>query len=460
MSSICDEQSAAIGCPETLKLAKLHWLILKSSSLMDDLCTETVPDPRASVLGFRQYRSTRFADEVGRDEIEWWINQKERDLAAFSERSSIALEAAQVLKDSIAKLKGIDPSSYEGLLSTLRAFVEAHTSEIDTLYNYVQWLYSRDKRAPSLLFTYKVWGTTRRSDRTVSLSNSETPEDEDPEVLRALQEIVMGVSNDTRRTIDSVRLQLSYELFESMSDDEECDGVEVTVPPEWLLQRTTWNIVEECVTYFTFIRDSLRDIENEIGKREARENVINSDFFWRSFVVKAIKSRKVETQLWDFKETLTMWRAQKGDARRDARVTFAEEIASFANADGGCLIVGISNGREVIGISETDCEKESRIKSAHDALAGHLAYPRKIFHLKQVLISDKLGVDKLCLIVAVARACEVVAVKDCEGRYTYPIRHGTGSSNGDLEKLRQARRHEKNDSFDFLTELKQFVRDN
>ena len=155
-----------------------------------------------------------------------------------------------------------------------------------------------------------------------------------------------------------------------------------------------------------------------------------------------------------------MWHAQKGDARRAAKVTFAEDVASFANADGGCLIVGVGNGREVVGIAGTDSEKEARIKSAHDALTEHLQYPRKIYHLKQVLIPDNSGVEKLCLIVAVARACEAVAVKDWAGRYTYPVRHGTGTAKGDVRKLRQIRRHDKNDNFDFLAVLKQFVRDN
>jgi len=174
-----DEQHPTIPSPAALKLAKIHWYVLKSSSLMDELCCETVPEPIDGLFTFREYRSTNFGKEVGRDEIDWWINQKEANLDVFVQRSKAALEAAQILKLAATKLKGTDPDSYEELLTTLMAFTEGHSPQIDTLYDYVRWLYSRDRLAPSILFTYKVWGTTRRSDRTVTLSSfAETPEDE------------------------------------------------------------------------------------------------------------------------------------------------------------------------------------------------------------------------------------------------------------------------------------------
>jgi hypothetical protein len=428
---------------------------------MDSLCYETVEKQSESPIAFKSSRITPFGKEVGRDEIDWWINRKEDDIDCFCQRSKSALDAAQTLKEAVVKLKKAEPDSYEELLTTLRKVAETHSAQIDVLYDYTKWLYDRNKLAPDILFTYKVWGSTRRGDRTISLTDTaETPEGENPCKLNALTEIALGVSARGLRKIDQAYIEIGCEIYESVAGSEEHGEIEIAVPVERVLRRATQMISDECVIYFTFLRDSLRDILNKIGKREDRENLISSDTFWRSFVSKAIISGKVETQLWDFKQTLIMWHSPKGNERRRAKVTFAEEVASFANADGGCLIVGVSNQREVMGIAEAERDREDRIKTAHDALVDHLEYPRVIYHLQQVLIPDGDGADKLCLIVVVARACGPVGVKDGEGRYTYPVRHGTGTAKGNPEQLRAARMHDKNDQFNFLADLTQFVRDN
>jgi hypothetical protein len=456
-----DEQHVALRSPATLKLGQLHWYLLRCSKLMDSLCYEIVEKPSESPVKVKSSRLTPIGEVVGRDEIDWWINAKEDDLDDFCQRSKNALDAAQALKEAVVKLKGMEPASYEELLTTLRGFAEMHSAQIDVIYDYARWLYGRNKVAPHILFTYKVWGSTRRADRMLSLTDAaETPEEESPEIVSKLMEIVLGVSTPNIRNIDLANMELSYEIFESLGETGDSAEFEIVVPSDRLLRRATRMILDECVTYFSSLRDSLRDILNEIGKREHRENLVTSDAFWRSFVSKAIASGKVETQLWDFKQTLTMWHSPKGDERRRAKVTFAEEVASFANADGGCLIVGVSDQREVMGIAEAERDKEDRIKTAHDALVEHFQYPRVIYRLQQVLIPDRHGAEKLCLIVVVARACGPVGVRDGEGRYTYPVRNGTGTAKGDPEKLHAARRHDKNDHCNFLTELKQFVRDN
>lgn len=456
-----DEQHAPLYCPETMKLAKLHWYLLKSETLMESLCCEAVELPSSSGgMKLHSYRRTDFGQEVGRDEIDWWINRKEDNIDHFCQQSTRALDAAQVLKKAAGKLKEIDPGSYEELLIALRQFAEMYSEQIDVLHEYVKWLYGRDKLAPDILFTYKVWGSTRRGDRTIKVSGTaEGPDEEDKATLNRLLEIALGVSDSWQRKVDREYMEVGYEIFEETAGNPEAADVEIVIPVGRVLRRATRKITDECETYFTFLRDSLRDVLNEIGKREDREKLIKSDAFWRSFVSKVIASGRVEGQLWDFKETLTMWHAPKEERLR-AKVRFAERLASFANADGGCLIIGVSNGREVLGIANEAREQENRIKTACDALAEHIQYPRQIYHLQPVAVKDNSGVEKLCLIIAVARACEPVGVNDGEGRYSYPVRRGTGTEKGDPDALRESRIHDKNDLFDFLADLRQFVRDN
>jgi hypothetical protein len=256
-----------------------------------------------------------------------------------------------------------------------------------------------------------------------------------------------------------VYAEISYDEFERLNAQGSYDAV-ISVAPERLLRQTTWRVVDECVTYFAFIRDSLRHIQNEIEKRTRRENVVFSDAFWRRLILKAVGAGKLETELWDFKETLSFWHVPRGEERARAKLDFARHVASFANARGGCLVVGVTDTRQVVGVPNPGKELENKLKNAEHVLSKHLIYPRQIFHFRQVLVPGRDGASTLCIVVAIRRAGDVAAVRDEAGQYTYPVRTGTGTTNGDPAQLRAARMREDSDSFDFLEELAQFVRDN
>ena len=153
-----------------------------------------------------------------------------------------------------------------------------------------------------------------------------------------------------------------------------------------------------------------------------------------------------------------MWHVNKNPERDKAKVTFGEDIAGFANASGGVLIVGITDKREIVGIGGGH-ELENRLKFASDVLAAHLEYPRTITRLQQVVVHDKHGSDKVCLLVVIAQACEPVGVNDGAGRYTYPIRRETGLTRVSRDEIFNPKRHMKSDNYDFLGELYRFVRE-
>jgi hypothetical protein len=129
---------------------------------------------------------------VGQDEINWWIVENETNLDELSAITDEALNAAQVLKTDAAKLKNREPESYEVLLVDLRKFAEQHRVEIDTLHKYVGLLEKRHPMAPRILFTYRVWGSTRMADREMNLDGEEAGKWKE-ETRRALAEIALGV---------------------------------------------------------------------------------------------------------------------------------------------------------------------------------------------------------------------------------------------------------------------------
>jgi hypothetical protein len=97
------------------------------------------------------------------------------------------------------------------------------------------------------------------------------------------------------------------------------------------------------------------------------------------------------------------------------------------------------------------------MKFASDVLSRHLEYGRQIFRLRQVVLPGKDGKAKICLIVAVADACEPVGVYDGQGHYTYPIRRETGLTRVSRQEVFDPKRHIKSDDYRFLRELYQFV---
>jgi Putative DNA-binding domain len=344
-------------------------------------------------------------------------------------------------------------------MAKFNGFSESCRAEIAVLYEYVVWLDRKSVLAPEILFTYKVWGSTRMSDRSIDINFAlSTPKEEEPGTILKLTEIVLGLSDSHFLAVGRAQMDLLGEAYESGAEDDEEEPLQI--PMDRILRRTANRAIEECIIYFSELRDSLRDIVVHIGKRVDTENIVNSDAFWRSFISKATVQGRIEHELWDFKETLTMWHAVSADVRARAKVTTAEDIAAFANADGGCLLVGIRDDKTIAGIGDTERDRENRVKSLNDALAELIQYPRQMWKVHQLLANGADGKEKLCLVVIAARACEPVGVKGANGSYTYPVRHGTGIAREDPEKLRDARIHDKNDNFDFLVRLRQFVRDN
>jgi len=458
MFEISASQRSSILTAAASMLGELHWYLLKSSKLMRDE-RDRIWEEVSHGIRIERCEPTDFGREVGRDEIDWWINRREQNTPELGERTGQAMAAAQILRTKAIALRGFEPTSYDDLMMKFQSFVENCRAEVASLYEYVVWLDRKSVLAPEILFTYKVWGSTRMADRRIDINFAlSTPKEEDPNIILRLTEIVLGLSDSHSSTVWRAEMDLLGEAYESGAED---DGEEpVQIPTDRILRRTANHAIEECIIYFSELRDSLRDIVIHVGKREDTGNISNSDAFWRSFISKVTVKGRTEHELWDLKETLTMWHAANADGRAQAKVTTAEDIAAFANADGGCLLVGIRDDKTIAGIGDTERDRENRVKTLNDALAEFIQYPRQIWKVHQLLVNGVDGKEQLCLVVIVARACEPVGVKSANGSYTFPVRHGTGIARENPEKLREARIHDKDDSFDFLERLRQFVRDN
>jgi len=427
------------------EMGKIHWYIQKARTEMDKKCWIK----RKKFFG--QDELTDFGKEVGVDEIHWWVFKKERKIEDLLKRTEDALKSVQKLKeDSFLLKEKYYPKSYADLIKKIKEFTKSHTKEIHTLYDYVVWLHKKDPLAPCILFTYRVWGSTRLSDRTVEVTANTI--DEDHETVNICTEVALGLRTRLGYTLEKVYLDIISDAPQSI--DSEYQG-SISVSMQRVLIQASHEILDEFATYFEFLRQSLRNIILEIKRYNAQTELLCRESFWRSFIKKAMSQKRIETQLWDFKETLEMWHT-KHKEKEEAEIKFCEQIASFANTKGGVLIIGITDKppRKIVGIQNL----EKKVFFTKKTLKRYINYDTEFTHFQQILMKDS-GEDKSCLIIAVAQTRGVIGVKDKSGKISYPIRLETGLDRSDYDKIKKSKINVLRDNYNFILNLERFLHD-
>lgn len=189
--------------------------------------------------------------------------------------------------------------------------------------------------------------------------------------------------------------------------------------------------------------------------------MLRSDAFWNRFIKKVKDSPKTEQSQWDFKQTLNMWHLSQDNKKDEAELKFAELVAGFANANVGVVIIGVTNTppRKLVGVGDDLVALEGRQKYTRDVIAKYIQYPRDIVHFQLVNVVDENETRKICLLLVIARTSETVAVKDNQGRFTYPVRFETGLSRVDSSQILTKKLVLKSDSFDFIQSFNQMLYD-
>lgn len=411
-----------------LKVGELHQQILRSVESVEN----------------QKRKDKEFVIEIGRDEIHWWVFYKETNPKELKIRTKEALVGLQKIKEDSVKLRdSLQPKHYSELIEGIKNFCMDHQTEIQTLLDYVIWLNKKDPCAPSILFTYRVWGSTRMGDRTITTHNRN-----EMDVIKALVEIALGLRNPYHGlTVVRVFSEIIYDIFESAYPEDYSKPI--TISEETVVTRASQEILREMSEYFEFLRNSLRNILLEIDAYEKSMHLIHNDGFWRSFIYKVIQN-PIERHLWDFKETLAMWE-MSGEMKRKKEFEFCEDVACFANNEGGVLIVGITDGipRKIVGINDL----ENRVKSAKDSIRKRTDYPKDFTYFHPLVLKDENNVERACLLIVIKRTEGVVGVKREQGSFTYPFRSETGITRLTHDKIFRMKIALKHDDYEFLSAL-------
>jgi len=419
-----------------LKLGKILYYLLDAHREMDAKCR----------------RSQELLREIGKDEIYWWVYKREPDVHELKDRVKQVLISTQALKEASNSLDGSAIEFYSELIIALVKLAEDYQDQINDLYGFIKWLRDRDPLSPSIMFAYRVWGSTRRSDRGLGFDMKELNEDA-PSLIMRLTEISFGLANKMGYFWDNVVADISADMYDA--DPENYHHQEI--PEEWIFVRTKDKVLKEFGVFFEELRDSLRNIELDIEKYLAEKDLLKSESFWRDFIAKARLPGRIESNLWDFKESLEMWQVPSHTKSR-AQIDFCKTLAAFANNLGGAIIIGIANDtREIVGVTDL----ENNIKSLSEVIKRWIEYPKLegIFHLQPVPYFTG-ETSQTCLVVVIAQTEEITSVRGLSGEYYYPDRQETGVTYPDKRVLVTRKMHLKaGDNFGFLKELEQFVYD-
>ena len=421
------------------KIGELHYKILKSKEIVDE----------------QRKKDEDFGKKIGFDEIHWWVFYEETDLKELKNKTKNALESSQKIKEKSVELKQSSRSNkYPELISNIKKFCVDHESEIQSLLDYANWLNAKDPRAVTMLFNFRVWGSTRMSERTIPLSKID-----EKTAINACIEIALGLRGSYHMpTVSRTCNNIMDDILSSKPLED--SFIPTEIPWDTVVLRASNEILTEMSKYFEFLRDSLKHILLVIEEYEKSDNILHDNKFWKVFV-KDVMMLPVETMKWDFKQTLAMWE-MKGKRKKEKAVEFCEDVASFANMEGGVLIIGVSDQipRKIVGIDNL----ENKAKYAKDILLEGINYARPFTHFQVLSLKDEQGVAQPCILIIIQQTMDVVEVnnkKIIKGGSTTstritptcPIRNETGITRVSRLVVSNSKKYLKRDSYQFLTSL-------
>ena len=199
--------------------------------------------------------------------------------------------------------------------------------------------------------------------------------------------------------------------------------------------------------------DIYEDLDINIEVYEQQKSLLYNEPFWEKFIEKAIV--KTEDQLWDFKETLEIWKVEKSK-REEFKIKFSERVAAFANESGGIIFIGISNNlpRKIVGIDGI----EDKINEISETLMKWGSSKIKFFEVRELVLKDEDGNQRKIIILSIKQTKEPIGVIHSDGRYSYPIRSGPRTINSSYPAIMKAKKDIHTENFNYFYSIQEFYK--
>lgn len=198
----------------------------------------------------------------------------------------------------------------------------------------------------------------------------------------------------------------------------------------------------------------IKNLEFSFTEREEELLIIEDNTFWKEFINRAKEDDQVESRLWDFKQTLDMWEADV-NLKKKKQIEFCENVISFANADGGVIIIGITNEppRKIIGVEH----KETKINDCTEKILRWIRPKIDFFHIKSITIEDNNGIPKTCLLLVIGQTKKELRVQLEDGTCLFKVRLESGKQPIELEYIEKRKEEVLQTNYRFLYLFKKYL---
>jgi len=437
-----DHHKILFASTSVSKLGKIHCVLLAADNLLEKK-SRAEKTESSEEFDLTPLKLTLFGRETAGNFINWWVRKNVSKLGEIKTRIEGIIPHFTELKRSSLKLEEkSSANSYQELIIELRNFAEQHIKEIDEIYSFVLWLHGLDELAPCVLFTHPPWSTSQLSVRHFKVKTKCNEIQEH----RAI-EIVFGLWSNGP-TLAKIRNEMEYEWAESVDPE---NRITCPITFQKAFRRASKKILNEFTTYFEKVRDSVELIQSELLSF-SREEILGNEEFLRLFIQRVLPIHRLESSLWDFKKTVPAWH---NPSCQRLKLDFACNVASFANFKGGLLIIGISDNREILGVSDT----ERRIRQSRSIMETYFAKPLESIDIFSLPIKDTNGNLVNCIVVKTPQTKKVIEVKESpDGRkYLFPVRRDDGIEYKSYKQIEDMKRNVADDNFNFAKEIVNLV---
>ncbi len=195
-----------------------------------------------------------------------------------------------------------------------------------------------------------------------------------------------------------------------------------------------------------------KNMEIVLDEYEQDQLLFYNDIFWDNFIKKAMN--REEGQLWDFKKIYEMWKAPNSSVKEKKKIEFCEEIAAFANVEGGVIIIGLTDKipRKIVGLEEI----EEKMNSIPIILTKFTNLKLTTCIMRDILIKAENNEERRLLAIIIPQTKNATHVKGLDQNFSYPVRIGAGLNKVNYDTILELKKNINQPNFKFIHKLFEF----
>jgi len=425
------------------QIGKVHSIILVADNLLEE--KQLVQVDESVEFDLSSVEFTPFGEAtIGNFPRYFLRNNIERLFELRNKLEALHPYLDTLKRDSKKLIESYQVEEYADLIHNIKKFYNDHAENISELLSVIEYLQEIDSFAPALFLTHPQWSTTQISTRYMKIKSLKDFEG----LIERAADIVSGIRSFGRSTYDDIKSELEADIAESVDPEY---VTHITVPEKSVLVRTSRKALLELATYFEKIRVCCENILSEINQL-CDGSILENVPFLELLVNKAKEKTQSETTLWDFKQTFPVWLNPTGKNKQK----FALRVASFANNKGGILIAGITDDREVIGITDI----EERVKQTRSLIDEKIENGNHEIKVASISMETNEGEKRSCLLILIPQNCVPTSVTKLDDRIVYPYRDGVETKYKTFDEINNIKSVSINNNYRFARELIDFVFNN